>query len=259
MKFYLMSDIHNEFGKLELDACMGGKDDTLLLAGDIGVVAKPGTLIPFLVEASEKFKYVLGIPGNHEFYNGDFPGAVDKVRAAIVEHKLENVTYDHKFVSKIDDITVIAATLWTNFRNDYVCKNVSERSINDFRAILTRHGGQFIRFSTDLAAAIFKDHYQFIKDNLVQGEISLVMTHFAPALGSVHSKYAGDIINGYFVNDLENDIILMGEKDIYPKVWVHGHVHNCFDYKVGKTRVIANPRGYPGEQREFEINKHFWI
>jgi hypothetical protein len=27
-------------------------------------------------------------------------------------------------------------------------------------------------------------------------------------------------------------------------LWVHGHVHDSFDYTVGKCRVIANPRGY---------------
>jgi hypothetical protein len=29
-------------------------------------------------------------------------------------------------------------------------------------------------------------------------------------------------------------------------LWVHGHTHSSFDYKLGKTRIICNPRGYPG-------------
>lgn len=33
------------------------------------------------------------------------------------------------------------------------------------------------------------------------------------------------------------------------RLWVHGHIHCCCDYAVGKTRVIANPRGYPTEPR----------
>lgn len=27
-------------------------------------------------------------------------------------------------------------------------------------------------------------------------------------------------------------------------LWLHGHVHDSFDYRVGGCRVIANPRGY---------------
>ncbi|HEY5915265.1 MAG TPA: hypothetical protein VJA21_32185 [Verrucomicrobiae bacterium] len=29
----------------------------------------------------------------------------------------------------------------------------------------------------------------------------------------------------------------------------HGHIHYCCDYTLGKTRVLANPRGYPTESR----------
>jgi hypothetical protein len=30
-------------------------------------------------------------------------------------------------------------------------------------------------------------------------------------------------------------------------LWIHGHTHYCCDYQVGGTRVVANQRGYPGE------------
>ena len=28
------------------------------------------------------------------------------------------------------------------------------------------------------------------------------------------------------------------------RLWVSGHTHTPFDYEVGQTRVIGNPRGY---------------
>jgi predicted phosphodiesterase len=31
------------------------------------------------------------------------------------------------------------------------------------------------------------------------------------------------------------------------RLWIHGHTHWAFDYKIGETRVLANPRGYPHE------------
>ena len=36
-------------------------------------------------------------------------------------------------------------------------------------------------------------------------------------------------------------------KDSKAALWVHGHIHGQSDYVLGETRVIANPRGYPGE------------
>ena len=30
------------------------------------------------------------------------------------------------------------------------------------------------------------------------------------------------------------------------KLWTHGHTHEDFDYRIGSTRVVCNPRGYDG-------------
>jgi hypothetical protein len=30
------------------------------------------------------------------------------------------------------------------------------------------------------------------------------------------------------------------------KLWTHGHTHEEFDYMIGDTRVVCNPRGYIG-------------
>ena len=32
----------------------------------------------------------------------------------------------------------------------------------------------------------------------------------------------------------------------YPqiKLWTHGHTHEDFDYMIGSTRIVCNPRGY---------------
>jgi len=37
-----------------------------------------------------------------------------------------------------------------------------------------------------------------------------------------------------------------------PKLWIHGHGHDRCDYVLGKTRVVANPLGYPNELRSLE-------
>lgn len=34
-------------------------------------------------------------------------------------------------------------------------------------------------------------------------------------------------------------------------LWVHGHSHTAVDYDVAGTRVVCNPRGYPGEETGF--------
>lgn len=35
---------------------------------------------------------------------------------------------------------------------------------------------------------------------------------------------------------------------------VHGHSHTAVDYDVAGTRVVCNPRGYPGEKTDFDAS-----
>ena len=35
-------------------------------------------------------------------------------------------------------------------------------------------------------------------------------------------------------------------------ILVHGHVHEAEDYVLAGTRVVCNPRGYPGEATGFD-------
>jgi hypothetical protein len=63
------------------------------------------------------------------------------------------------------------------------------------------------------------------------------VTHHGPHRNSVHPRYAGDLLNAAFVSNLTP---LVEQADL----WIHGHVHDSFDYIVGRCRVVANPRGY---------------
>jgi predicted phosphodiesterase len=52
-------------------------------------------------------------------------------------------------------------------------------------------------------------------------------------------------MNGGYASDLEH----MMNPNI--KLWLHGHTHTPFDYEVNGTRVVCNPRGYPGERSNY--------
>jgi len=66
---------------------------------------------------------------------------------------------------------------------------------------------------------------------------------------SIHPRFAGSPVNLCFVSDAEH---LLEGADL----WVHGHTHDSFDYRVGATRVLCNPRGYARdgvpENRDFD-------
>ncbi|MNF13503.1 hypothetical protein D3C80_2153750 [compost metagenome] len=75
----------------------------------------------------------------------------------------------------------------------------------------------------------------------------MVITHHAPSLRSLrNSPYAGTDLDAAYANAWEQ---LMGPTI---NLWVHGHVHESEDYVLAGTRVVCNPRGYPGEATRFD-------
>ena len=71
----------------------------------------------------------------------------------------------------------------------------------------------------------------------------VVVGHHAPSKSSTKPRYQDDtLMNGGYSSDL-SDFIL--DRPCI-KLWTHGHTHDVFDYMVGSTRVVCNPRGYDG-------------
>jgi Icc-related predicted phosphoesterase len=88
---------------------------------------------------------------------------------------------------------------------------------------------------------MFERHARWLAQRLAQPHDgpTVVITHHAPSPSSVHPRFAGSPINAAFVADVER---LMGADRV--QLWVHGHTHDSFDYRVAGTRVVCNPRGY---------------
>jgi hypothetical protein len=53
-------------------------------------------------------------------------------------------------------------------------------------------------------------------------------------------------MNGGYSSDLTD--FILDRPQI--KAWTHGHTHELFDYNIGSTRVICNPRGYVLYERD---------
>ena len=47
-------------------------------------------------------------------------------------------------------------------------------------------------------------------------------------------------MNGAYSSELSE--FILDHPEI--KLWTHGHTHEDFDYMIGSTRVVCNPRGY---------------
>lgn len=247
VKIQLASDLHLE----HLEQMFPGEPtlspahqaDVLVLAGDVGRGSA----------ALELFRGwpvpVLYVAGNHEHYAGNWEDVLDALRESA---EGTSVRFLERDVVDFGGVRFLGCTLWTDYRlrSNRTQRQLMENAqlrIADHRQIRNKDGSFF---ST---ADALQEHEK--SRAWLAAEISkpydgktVVVTHHGPHPLSVHPRYAGDATNAAFVSDL-------GELLYGPQLWLHGHVHDSFDYNVNGCRVVANPRGYPGNARSVESVK----
>ncbi len=235
MKIQIASDLHNEFGIFDIDF---SDIDLLILAGDIDV-GENGLI--WLKEEVKKTP-VIYVPGNHEYYRYSYPKLLNKLKEGAKNtniHILDNGSIT------IEGITFHGTTLWTNFElygDPKIAGMEAQLRMNDYRLIRRDPSYSKLR-SVDTHIMHYKS-LEWLKDSLLKSKTktNVVVSHHAPSIKSIADKYKSDILSAAFASDLDDFI-----KETKPNLWVHGHVHDFFDYKVGETRVVCNPRGYPDE------------
>ena len=235
MRIRVYSDIHLEYAPFAPPECGA---DVVVLAGDIGNGAAG------IEWAKEAFDApVLYLAGNHEYYEGEF----DAVQAIMCGARGGCVELLDCTRVILGGVRFLGCTLWT----DYSLAPESERPsvIEAARKLnpdyqLIRYGSR--AFAPEDAIALCTRHRAWLTAALAEpfSGKTVAITHFAPHPRSIAPSYADHRANPGFVLDLERE---MGQAVL----WIHGHTHTFFDYRVRGTRVICNPRGYPGEGTGF--------
>ncbi len=276
MKIALASDLHLEFGDINLKNEEGA--EVLILSGDIFIAQdfhdhpEPMTPYPpeiikilgsrqrkameyrdFLKRVSFQFPHVIVIAGNHEFYQGKWNGSLIDLRNEC--GKFPNVYFMEDDCRKINDITFIGSTLWTDMnKGDPLTLHAVADMMNDFRIIRNDNLG-YTKLRPAHAGARHRRSVEYIR-TIVEGKFDekfVVVGHHAPSFMSIHENYKNDtLMNGAYASDLSE--FILDHPQI--KLWTHGHTHHPFDYMIGDCRIVCNPRGYAGyEQRasDFEL------
>jgi Icc-related predicted phosphoesterase len=136
---------------------------------------------------------------------------------------------------------LIAERIWR--RRVGRAKKYSDPIFQDFASI--KNGKR--RFTPEDSVAVHETSRAWLVGELGRefDGPTVVVTHHLPALTSVAKRYANDQLNPVFASRLE-DVI----EKYRPELWIHGHTHVPCDYELFDTRIVCNPRGYPGETRE---------
>ncbi|PZQ14430.1 MAG: metallophosphoesterase [Ancylobacter novellus] len=246
-RLWVLSDLHLESRAMEPTAIPDA--DVCVVAGD--VAGRPRAAVRWLSLHVGHRMPIVYVPGNHEFWgagsmeHASLGGLLASRRGGRV-HMLE------------DDLRVIAgvrfvgATLWTDYalyapphegknRDEAVAwairwaEGTSPDAMNGLKPLDLR--ARHKRSRAFIAAALATPH---------DGP-TVVVTHHAPHPESVPERFRWQVNSSAYASDLTS-VIEAGRPDL----WVHGHMHDGCDYLAGDTRVLCNPRGFPGENPDFD-------
>lgn len=239
LRVRILSDLHNE---ISLFTPPVADADVVILAGDID------TGVEGIAWAAETFDCpVLYVPGNHEFYGGHLARTLQKMQAASTGqvHVLDCAEV------VIGGVRFLGATGWTDYTstdNVPLAVYAAQQTMRDFRKIRT---GDYRRVRPNDFSVLSQAARKWLRARLAEpfdGK-TVVVTHHAPSLASLAgAKDAGTHLDAAYANCWE-DLMLPGVA-----LWVHGHTHHAVDFELRGTRVVSNPRGYPGEATGFQAD-----
>jgi Icc-related predicted phosphoesterase len=268
MKIQIVSDLHLEFSDINIKNEVNA--DVLILSGDImiaqdlhdhaaadfnpysrGAFAELGRkqqrvqrFRDFLKRCSFQFPHTFYVAGNHEFYNGKFFAGIDYLREECA--KFPNVYFLERDTKVIDDVVFIGGTLWTDLNNhDPITMHAIKDMMNDYRIIRNDHRA-YAKLSpedTALRHKLTKEYFKLMLSDHKESKC-VIVGHHSPSKLSTHQQYANQyLMNGGYSSDMSQ--FILDHPQI--KLWTHGHTHHPFDYMIGKTRIVCNPRGYETE------------
>ena len=261
IKHRLLSDLHLEFGDWDIPPHADDADTVLILAGDIhtrGRVVLPGCLdvtnkmqkVESYVERyAERFKAIIVILGNHDYWGGSLERIPQKIKEYIASKGWSNVHLLENDVIKIDGITYIGATLWTDMnKGDPRARYEDMQSANNYKKIkfkVTRKVTSEVLELTHLKSKRFiEDYCEKYPD-----ETKVLITHQSPLLESWTAAYPDLPVEWGDVSDGAEWVAKLSGVDVI----CHGHLHKSLSYKLNEKKVFCMPRGYAPN----DLNKEF--
>lgn len=244
MRIGVLSDLH--LRSAGAHPCPAQVGEVMVLAGDISVGLQGVAWAKTVFNCP-----VVYVAGNHEYYFQE----METLDGQLQEYcRGSNIVVLNNSMTVIDGVRFIGATLWTDLAL-YGTRDISARfaafGMTDYR-VIGRSGGALMPADTRALHIASRAYLERTLAEPFPGQTVMVM-HHAPSLKSIAPRFKDDPFTPCFASNLESLVASSGAA-----LWIHGHVHDSVDYSLGNTRVIANPHGYRGEEKERESAPFRW-
>lgn len=209
------------------------------LAGDVGRLTDYNDYLAFLEEQTSRYKTVLLVLGNHEFFGMNYEDGIDAAIRLAQEPSLSGrlvLLHQARWDSPSSETTILGCTLWSSISDD--ARDAVRAKVGDYKHIaewtVDEHNSaheQDLAWLQQEVASIAKE---------AQQRQLVIATHHAPSLQDTsHPQHVANPWTCSFATDLISTHNWNGVK-----AWIFGHTHYCTDTNQNGIRVVANQRGY---------------
>jgi Icc-related predicted phosphoesterase len=216
--------------------------DVVVLAGDIHV----GTQGVAWAKKSFSRWPVLYVPGNHEFYGGEYHETLANMRQACLNSNVQLLQHD---CAVIGGMRFLGATLWTDFLLfvdplGEIAYNEQAWAMADVASYMSDFDGRVtvqdspvqppVQMTPTHTVQWHSSSMSWLKGMLntpFAGQ-SVVITHHAPCPRSVAPQFARHRLTPAYASQLDSTLQ-------YATCWLHGHVHHDVDYEDSGCRIVS--------------------
>ena len=258
MKIQIASDLHLKFFEnrewLDRNPIIP-TGDVLVLAGDIVVNKYRKKARNFFRYIESKFRTIIRIHGNHEFYGGEIAFAYPSYYKEVGDNHFLINNKSIVIDEAEEKIKFIGSVLWSYIPEE--SKILIGNRMNDYRMIFRKYGSDKVPIGVDLTNLYNKVSINFLREELkksFKGKIVFV-THHLPVFECIDEEKDGMMLNHAYANSL-NDYI---ENNPRICLWIHGHSHTFKDINMGETRIIRNPMGYVSDNEHLSFRRNLVV
>lgn len=256
MRIWQINDLHLERDEVRAGATFGPVPDAdvAVVVGDLSDFVDDN--IDWCANVVLPKMPVVYVPGNHDMYGKCIWQDVDVLREYAARR---GVIFLENAAVVVLGVRFVGGLLWSNYelwadgdpaeRAKIVEDRLeASREKSDYKHIFADRGDARLMTPWD-SRRRHQETVSFLREELAKpfdGE-TVVATHFPPHIGSLQPQYVGDPDQPRYLSDHSALI-----EETQPSLWLHGHTHHAVSYRVGRTLVSNNPRGYPHEKTGFD-------
>lgn len=247
MNIWTFSDLHLPDDRVDITSVLPliPDADVCIVAGDM-IEGRPDDAVRWLDAFIAPVMPVLYVLGNHEFYHYGRDMVANRELAQRAAARTEGRVHvlDDAGVD-IDGTRFLGSTLWYDLE---IFGSDDESMAHAWAGADRLTDSRFLydgvkRWTPGHARRWHLQSRAWLEVELqASAGPTVVVTHHAPHRGSIAERFARDYVTAGFCSDLSDMI-----ERHRPALWIHGHMHDSFDYRVGDTRIVCNPNGYGRE------------